>query len=223
MYYKIKSLCFFILFLSLVDIVNAEVVTIEAKIKSINGDKIVVDRKGKETEFDLSKNIDTTSFKSGQSVSLKVHLDLEIVVKIEPISSPTIDPVLAKMKGTWLCIASEEVGRVKDRETVKRQNRRMKIDGTNFSVERVIGKNIGTYVGTIKINSDKNTFDFKGKGAGGNKDVAWIGIYELKGDMLKLCFRYNQDGKAKRPTKFKTDSLKPNICILHTYKKETEN
>ena len=214
---------FTILFFSLLSffvssVTQAEVVTIEGTIKSIDkaGKNITIERKGKEKELDLSKDIDTSSLKIGQRVDLKFHLDLEIVVKI-------VDPELAKMKGTWLCIKSEVVGRVHSRESVKRENRRMKIDGTDFSDERVIGKSIGTYAGTIKINSDKNTFDFKGKGPGGKKDIEWIGIYELKGDMLKLCFRYNEDGRAKRPTSFKTDSLKPNIGVLRTYKRETEN
>ena len=220
---------FTILFFSLLSffvssVTQAEVVTIEGTIKSIDkaGKNITIERKGKEKEFDLSKNIDTSLLKVGQRVNLKFHLDLEIVVKIEPISSPSVDPALAKMKGTWLCVASEEVGRVKDRETTKRQNRRMKFDGTNFSIERVSGNNLGKYSGTIKINSDKKAFDFSGKKPSG-KDVAWIGIYELKGDMLKLCYRYNEDGKAKRPTRFKTDSLKPNICVLYTFNKENEN
>ena len=207
-----------------ISVAQAEIVTIEGTIKSIDssGKKITVERKGKETNFDLSKDIDTSSLKTGQQVNLKFHLDLEIVVKIEPISNPSVDPVLEKMKGTWLCIASEEVGNVRDRETVKRQNRRMKIDGTKFSVERVVRNSIGTYAGTIKIDSEKHSFDFTGKTPGGS-DVEWIGIYELKDNMLKLCFRYNNDGKAKRPTSFKTDSSKPNIGVSYTFKKETEN
>tara|TARA_R110002111_G_scaffold18931_1_gene46189 strand:- start:39343 stop:40446 length:1104 start_codon:yes stop_codon:yes gene_type:complete len=70
---------------------QAEVVTIEGMIKSIDesGRKITVERKGKETDFDLSKNIDTSSFKTGQRVNLKFHFDLEIVIKIDPISSPS--------------------------------------------------------------------------------------------------------------------------------------
>lgn len=63
---------------------HAEIVTIQGTIKSIDpsSNKITIERKGKETEFDLSKNIDTASLKKGQRVSLKLHLDLEIVVKI---------------------------------------------------------------------------------------------------------------------------------------------
>lgn len=197
-------------------VAQAEVVTIEGTIKSIDkiGKKITIERKGKEKELDLSKDVDTSSLKVGQKIDLKFHLDLEIVVSI-------VDPMLAKLQGTWLCVASEEVGRVHSREIVKRQNRRMKIDGTDLSIERVSGNKIGKYSGAIKINSDKNEFDFKGKSNG--KDVEWIGIYDLKGDILKLCFRYNRDGRAKRPTRFKTDSMKPNICVFYTFKKETEN
>ncbi|MCH9776813.1 MAG: TIGR03067 domain-containing protein [Planctomycetes bacterium] len=196
---------------------QAEVVTIEGTIKSIDkiGKKITIERKGKEKELDLSKDIDTSSLKIGQQIDLKFHLDLEIVVSI-------VDPMLAKLQGTWLCVASEEVGRVHSREIVKRQNRRMKIDGSKFSVERVSVNKLAKYSGTIKI-SDKNGFDFNGNGPGGNKDIEWVGIYELKGDILKLCFRYNRDGRAKRPTRFKTDSMKPNICVFYTFKKETEN
>lgn len=195
---------------------QAEVVTIEGTIKSIDkvGKKITIERKGKEKELDLSKDIDTSSLKVGQRIDLKFHLDLEIVVSI-------VDPMLSKLQGAWVCVASEELGRFHSREIVKRQNRRMKIDGSKISIERVSVNRLGKYSGTINI-SDKNGFDFTGKSSNG-KDVEWIGIYELKGDILKLCYRYNNDGKAKRPTRFKTDSMKPNICVFYTFKKETEN
>lgn len=96
MYLYLKAGCFLILYLFLLNTVTAEVVTIEATIISINENKITIERKGKETEFDLSKNVDATSFKSGQTVNLKVHLDLEVVVKIEASKNEptTKDPEL---------------------------------------------------------------------------------------------------------------------------------
>jgi len=64
---------FTILFFSLLSffvssVTQAEVVTIEGTIKSIDkaGKNITIERKGKEKEFDLSKNIDTSLLKVGQ-------------------------------------------------------------------------------------------------------------------------------------------------------------
>ena len=68
----------------------AETVGIEAIIKSIDikNNTITVERKGKITKFDISKNVDTSQLKAGQSVSMKYHLDLEIVLKIEASATP---------------------------------------------------------------------------------------------------------------------------------------
>ncbi|MFI4852607.1 MAG: hypothetical protein ACIAZJ_26140 [Gimesia chilikensis] len=63
----------------------AEVVSIEATIKSVDSqnNKITVERKGKTTKFDVSKSTDISKLKAGQKVTLSYHLDLETVLKVE--------------------------------------------------------------------------------------------------------------------------------------------
>ncbi len=107
-----------------------------------------------------------------------------------------------------------------DKSQIRRENRRITVKGKSWSVERVVGGNIESYKGKFEINPKTKAFDWIGKGPNGNA-VEWIGIYEVNGDTLKVCYRYNSDGKAKRPTKFTTsDSQPPNITVFYTLKKQ---
>ena len=49
-----------------------------------------------------------------------------------------------------------------------------------------------------------------------------MGGLELGGDTLKVCYRYNEDGKAERPTKFKTDASKKNPSAFYTFKRDND-
>lgn len=77
--------CLAVFLFSAANIVEAEVVSIEATIKSVDvkNNKITVERKGKTTEFDVSKSADISKLKTGQKVTLSYHLDLETVLKIK--------------------------------------------------------------------------------------------------------------------------------------------
>lgn len=86
MMYRVLSVTCFVMILCVTSThVQAEVVSIEATVKSVdvNNNKITVERKGKTTEFDVSKNSDLSKLKAGQKVTLSYHLDLETVLKIE--------------------------------------------------------------------------------------------------------------------------------------------
>ena len=77
--------CFVMILCVTSNIAQAEVVSIEATIKSVdlNNNKITIERKGKTTELDVSKSADIANLKAGQKVTLSYHLDLETVLKIE--------------------------------------------------------------------------------------------------------------------------------------------
>ena len=81
----VSLVCTGLLLLFVTNSVQAEVVPIEATVKSVDAqnNKITVERKGKTTEFDVSKNTDISNLKAGQKVTLSYHLDLETVLKIE--------------------------------------------------------------------------------------------------------------------------------------------
>ena len=85
MYRILTIICFALpLFVSF-NIAQADVVSIEAIVKSVDprNHKITVERKGKITELDVSKSADISKLKTGQKVTLSYHLDLETVLKIK--------------------------------------------------------------------------------------------------------------------------------------------
>ena len=85
MYRILVISCFVMTLFMATNYAQAEVVSIEATIKSVDvkNNKITVERKGKTTELDVSKNTDISNLKAGHKVTLSYHLDLETVLKIE--------------------------------------------------------------------------------------------------------------------------------------------
>lgn len=102
---------------------------------------------------------------------------------------------LKKLQGTWTIVAVEEKGKKEDKGV-----------GTTavFSGNKV----------TFTVGDEKDVTDFR---VDAKKKPRWfditggayksVGIYELEGDMLKVCL--NQSGK-ERPTAFKTEPDSPN-------------
>jgi uncharacterized protein (TIGR03067 family) len=126
---------------------------------------------------------------------------------------------LKTMQGKWLCEYSEESGKVVDKKTLKGQEQRMNIRGNNLMMIRLYAEKTGAYSGKFTLDKTSGHFDFEGKGPTG-KPVKWVGIYELDRDMLKVCYRYQEEGKVSRPSEFKSDAGKPNICVNYIYKRE---
>lgn len=79
------TICFITTLFMATNYAQAEVVSIEATVKSVDikNNKITVERKGKTTELDVSKSVDISNLKAGKKVILSYHLDLETVLKIE--------------------------------------------------------------------------------------------------------------------------------------------
>lgn len=105
---------------------------------------------------------------------------------------------LSKLDGEWSCIASEENGKVHDANKVKEESRRLIISGNSLKMQTS-----ATWIGEFTLDPTNGHFDWKGKGRQG-KPTEWIGIGELKGDILKLCFIFQRDNLAVRPTEFKS-------------------
>jgi len=135
----------------------------------------------------------------------------------EPSTGDVTVQVIKALQGEWLCVAAEELEKQIDVNDVAKQDRRATFNENSFKMMRTYADRKG-YTGTFKIDATNGHFDFAGNGPDGDS-IAWIGIYELNGDDLRLCYRYNKNGEALRPTEFKTDDLRPNFCILHTYKR----
>ncbi len=118
------------------------------------------------------------------------------------------------IQGEWACIAMEEIGIKANQATIKQENRRVTITGTSFTMRRVKNGALGTHAGTFEIDASKGHFDFVGQ------DEEWTGIFELNGDILKLCYRYKKNQNCLRPKDFKTDKERPNISVFYTYKRD---
>jgi uncharacterized protein (TIGR03067 family) len=120
----------------------------------------------------------------------------------------------AKLQGTWVRIYVDVDGKKTD-------------DGKKKSGEAVTLVVKGDKFGddTFKLDPTKNPkhidlaiVDDKGK------SIPWPGIYELKGDELKVCFPYPFEGKldkiAIRPTAF--GSKRGGNEVLEVYKREAK-
>jgi uncharacterized protein (TIGR03067 family) len=163
--------------------------------------------------------------KAGQEVIAEYDDVLEIAKAIRvgasDVDTDAIAKALKELQGEWLAVEGEvgADGKV-DRGQIRRENRRITVKGNSWTAERVIGGKIGSYKGRFEVNPKTKAFDWIGKGPGGNA-VEWIGIYEVNGDTLKVCYRYNNDGEANRPTEFtSSDSKAPNITVFYTLKRQ---
>lgn len=213
-------------------VVQAEVIELEGTVKSVDADKREITI-GKKT-LDVAKKCQITidgegamlaDLKADQKVVVDFDDELEVAKSIT-VESPIHDgdavaKVLKELQGEWLAVKGEVgAGGKVEKSQIRRENRRITIKGNSWSAERVIGNNAGTYKGKFEIDPKTKAFDWIGKGPGGNA-VEWVGIYELSGDTLKVCYRYNNDGMAKRPKEFTTaDSKSPNITVFYTLKRQ---
>lgn len=220
------------LLLTLGAIAHAEVIELEGTIKSIDAEKreITIGRKTLDVAKKCQITIDgeeatLTDLKADQDVVVEFDDELEVAKSIRAGSSDldadAVAKALKELQGEWLAVEGEvgADGKV-EKSQIRRENRRITVKGNSWTAERVIGGNIGSYKGKFEINPKTKAFDWIGKNPGGNA-VEWIGIYELKGDTLKVCYRYNNDGKATRPKEFtSTDSQPPNITVFYTLKRQ---
>jgi uncharacterized protein (TIGR03067 family) len=105
------------------------------------------------------------------------------------------EDVLKKIQGTWKFVSQEVEGKPRTKEELAKQT--ITFEGDKWTVRRD-GKVI--QAGTHKFDPDKkpawvDAVVREGEGKG----FTMLGIYELKGDALKVCF----DPKGKeRPTDF---------------------
>jgi uncharacterized protein (TIGR03067 family) len=103
------------------------------------------------------------------------------------------EDVLKKIKGTWKFTSQEEDGKARTKEELAKQT--ITFDGDKWTVHRD-GKVI--QAGTHKFDPDKKPPQVDAVVTEGeDKGNTMLGIYELKGETLKVCF----DPKGKeRPT-----------------------
>lgn len=117
-----------------------------------------------------------------------------------------------KIDGTWVMVSGEEDGKPIPEDAVK--TAKLVIKGNEHDV--TVGS--ATYKGTHKVDRSKtpHTIDATDE-AGPFKGETTLGIFEVKGGEMKVCFA--PPGKD-RPTEFTTKS--GTGTIFHVWKREKE-
>jgi uncharacterized protein (TIGR03067 family) len=119
---------------------------------------------------------------------------------------------LKKLQGTWTMAGLEKDGEKLPEEKLKEAMWKVKMKGTSFVVT-IGAKTIAE--GTFTIDASKNPKRLDAEVTSKGKTEKTIGIYDLDGDTLRVCFV--PEGK-ERPTDFKTKAGSDRI--LETLRRE---
>jgi len=207
--------------------------TVMGKVKAVDAAKNTISLD--DLELDVSRKTKImvdgmkatlADIKKGQQAKIIYDDGLEAAISIVVGDEPEGDDeanvkVMKALQGEWTCIAAEEIGKTLEKKAVKEQDRRVTIKGHSYTMKRTEKGNRQSMVGKFEIDASKGFFDVVAKEQGG-KGVELVGIFELDGDTLKLCYRYKNNDDCTRPKKFKADDERPNICVFYTYKRDND-
>jgi uncharacterized protein (TIGR03067 family) len=123
---------------------------------------------------------------------------------------------LDQLKGTWTAVSLESGGKKQPEEQLKELNMQLVFAGDKYA-ERIRGE--VNEEGTIKIDTSKKpaTIDLNIR-TGDDKGKLQLGIFEVKGDTLRLCLAV-PDGK-ERPTTFASPEGKTDANVVFKRAKE---
>jgi uncharacterized protein (TIGR03067 family) len=131
------------------------------------------------------------------------------------LAAPTPAEDRKDIQGTWTVVSAVRAGVKEPDDTIKKLGCVIKDDTMTMLKD---GKDVGTW--TFKLNPAKSpkAIDATLQLGHGRTERPALGIYELKGDELKLCFA---QGKGDRPTAFASNpGLAQNLIVLKRQKKE---
>lgn len=115
------------------------------------------------------------------------------------------------LQGTWKVVAAEQDGEPLDRIV----GGTMTVKDNNFHIKTAGGSELK---GDLILDPAKSPKHVNlAHQDGPLKDKTWQGIYELKGDVLKICYA-EADSEKERPTEFKT--LKNSRLLFVELKRE---
>jgi uncharacterized protein (TIGR03067 family) len=155
-------------------------------------------------EWKIKPDVDRPiQFVSLSSVEGVRPAERPLVTLREPVEADPNQRILKALQGEWQVISEEVNGEVYPKGRVTEINRRIRIKDNALSMSRTMQK-FGVYDGHFEIDAGSKNFDWSGKAPGGNP-TQFIGIFDLDGDRLKLCYKYVKDGTT-RPTAFKTQA-----------------
>jgi uncharacterized protein (TIGR03067 family) len=118
---------------------------------------------------------------------------------------------LKALQGTWKVVAAEQDGDPLDRIV----GGTMTVKDNNFAIKTAGGTELK---GDLILDPAKSPRHVNlAHQDGPLKDKTWQGIYELKGDALKICYA-EADSEKERPTEFKT--LKGSRLLFVELKRE---
>jgi uncharacterized protein (TIGR03067 family) len=121
----------------------------------------------------------------------------------------------AKLQGTWLVVAAERNGKKSPAEELKQVKPTLTIKGDKLSTSfQNNGKEVTDDTGSFKIDpsTKPKSIDLTGFPVPGK---TFKGIYELDGDMLKICI-----GETDRPKEFASKAeSKTGLLMLKKVKK----
>jgi uncharacterized protein (TIGR03067 family) len=106
---------------------------------------------------------------------------------------------LEKMQGTWQVVGVEANGEKAPKERVEKANLRLTIKGNKY-VYKAGDKDVGEGSFEIDVAKNPKTIDVSGTTKDGKVEKT-IGIYELKGDTMRVCF---VPAGEERPKEFAT-------------------
>jgi uncharacterized protein (TIGR03067 family) len=123
---------------------------------------------------------------------------------------------LDQLKGTWTAVSLERGGEKLPEDMLKELNMQLLFAGDKYT-ERIKGE--VNEEGTIKIDTSKKpaTIDLNIR-TGDDKGKLQLGIFEVKGDTLRLCLAV-PDGK-ERPTTFASPEGKTDANVVFKRGKE---
>jgi uncharacterized protein (TIGR03067 family) len=116
---------------------------------------------------------------------------------------------LKKFEGTWKLVSTEHDGEKAPEEAIKTAKAMTKGGKVMLSVD---GKTIMEVDIMVDPTKKPKTIDATVT-SGPDKGKKTVGIYEIDGDMLKICF-----AEKERPTEF--SAKKGSSCTLDVYKRE---
>jgi uncharacterized protein (TIGR03067 family) len=109
------------------------------------------------------------------------------------------------LEGTWLIVSVTQDGKADD----KAKDHKVVFEGNKMTVDTEKGQHKGTF----SLDPKKKTIDIM-PSEGNNKGKTFKGIYELKGNDLKLCFTRPDN---ERPKEFKSEA--GSGCVLAVLKR----
>jgi uncharacterized protein (TIGR03067 family) len=117
-----------------------------------------------------------------------------------PARDDAVKKELAKMQGSWQVVSGEEDGKPSSEYLTENLKWIIKGDQLSFTGIAPLTDKAGKLTLTIDASTTPKCIDLKVE-AGSLKGTVWEGVYEWKGEELKLCLHL---AGGKRPVEFGT-------------------